>query len=172
MPEEIKSAIKWEVHEFKKPERGRNWYIAVGLIAFLAIFFSFFTIKDFAIVWLGANNNFLFTLIIILSLIIMLLLESKEAGMVKVKLSEEGLHLGQKFYDYDEFKNFCVLYKPKYSVKNLYFEFKNSAKFRISIPLRSLDPLMVRNFLKRFLDEDLERTAPPLSEQLTKLLKL
>ncbi len=172
MPEEIKSAIKWEVHEFKKPERGRNWYIAVGLIAFLAIFFSFFTIKSFKLVWLGAGNNFLFTLIIILSLIIMLLLESKEHGMIKVKLDGDGLHLGQKFYDYDDFKNFCVLYKPKQSIKQLYFEFKNPAKFRISIPLRGLNALMVRNFLKRFVDEDTERVAPPLSEQLTKLLKL
>lgn len=172
MPEEIKSAIKWEIHEFKKPERSRNWYIIVGSLAFLAIFFSFFTIKSFKLVWLGPSNNFLFIVIIILSLIIMLLLESKDHGMVKVKIDGEGLHLGHKFYDYDDFKDFCVLYKPKQSIKQLYLEFKNPAKMRLSIPLRSLDPLVVRNFLKRFLDEDAERVAPPLSEQLTKLLKL
>jgi len=172
MPEEIKSAIKWEVREFKKPERGRNWYIIAGALSFIAIFFSFFAIRDFKIIFLGANNNFLFTLIIILAFIIMILMESREPNMIRVKLDEEGLTLGSKFYDYDEFKEFCVLYKPKESIKNLYLEFKNQAKFRISLPLRSLDPLMVRNFLKKYVEEDLERTSQPLSEQLTKLLKL
>jgi hypothetical protein len=175
MPEENKqNRIKWEVAEFKKPERPRNWYIATGVIGFLMIFFSFFAFRlhPFRLIFLGSSNNFLFALIIILAIAIMFILESREAKMVKVKLDGEGLTLGQKFYDYDEFKNFCVLYKPKESLKNLYIEFKNSAKFRISLPLRSLDPLLVRNFLKRYLEEDLERTGPPVSEQLTKLLKL
>jgi len=43
---------------------------------------------------------------------------------------------------------------------------------RLSVPLRRMDALTVRNFLVRYLDEDLTRTVPPLSEQLTKLLKL
>jgi len=51
-------------------------------------------------------------------------------------------------------------------------EFKNPIKPRLSIPLRSLDPLTIRNYLVKYLDEDLERTEPPLSEQLTKRLKL
>ena len=92
--------------------------------------------------------------------------------MVNVELSPEGLKLGQKFYSYDELKNFCVLYRPKESIKNLYFEFKNNMRPRLSLPLRNLDALTVRNFLVRYLDEDLERSNPPLSEQLTKLLKL
>jgi len=175
MAEENKNnRIKWEVAEFKKPARDKNWYTIAGSLAALMIFFSFFNFRlhPFRLAFLGANNNFLFALIIVLAIIIMFILESREPKMVKIKLDSEGLTLGQKFYDYDDFKNFCVLYKPKESVKNLYLEFKNSARFRISLPLRSLDPLLVRNFLKKYLEEDLERTTTPLSEKLTKVLKL
>lgn len=92
--------------------------------------------------------------------------------MVTIKLGPEGIQIGRRFYDYDEIKQFCVLYKPKQSIKNLYLEFNNKMLPRLSIPLRRQDPLNVRNYLVRYLNEDLERIAPPLSEELTKLLKL
>jgi hypothetical protein len=91
---------------------------------------------------------------------------------VDVEIGPEGVKIGAKFFDYDEIKNFSVLYKPKQSVKSMYLEFKNSMRPRLAIPLRRMDALTVRNYLVRYLDEDLERTDPPLSEQLTKLLKL
>lgn len=174
MPQDMKTQIIWEVPEFRKPQRGKNWYIIAGILAFLMIFFSFFSLnlRPLKLAFLGNNNNFLFALIIILAAAIMILIESKEPKMIKVKLDINGIKLGENFYEYDDIKNFCVLYRPKDSIKNLYFEFKNTARFRLSLPLRSLDPLAVRNFLKRYLEEDLERTHPPLSEQLTKILKL
>lgn len=98
--------------------------------------------------------------------------EKRPPQMIDFSLSKDGVKLGSKFYDYDVLKDFSVLYKPKESIKNLYFEFKNTARPRLSIPLRRMDALEVRNFLIRYLDEDLERNNPPLSEQLTKLLKL
>ena len=174
MSQDMKTQVIWEVPEFRKPERGRNWYIIAGTLGFLMIFFSFFSLslKPLKLAFLGSNNNFLFALIIILGAGIMMLIESREPKMIKVLLDGDGIKLGEKFYDYDDIKNFCVVYRPKDSVKNLYFEFKNTARFRLSLPLRSLNPLAVRNFLKRYLEEDLERTHPPLSEQLTKVLKL
>lgn len=174
MNETKKNLIKWDVPEFRKPKRGRNWYIIAASLAFLMIFFSFFSLslKPLKLVFLGNQNNFLFALIIVLIIIIMIISESREERMIRVELSLEGLKLGNSFYEYEVFKNFCVLYKPRESVKQLYFEFKNPAKFRLSIPLRSLNALEVRNFLTRFLEEDLERVSPPLSEQLTKVLKL
>ncbi len=174
MPQDMKTQIIWEVPEFRKPQRNKNWYIITGIIAFLMIFFSFFSLslRPLKFAFLGSNNNFLFALIIILAATIMFIIESREPKMIKVRLDINGVKLGDNFYEYDNIKNFCVLYRPKDSIKNLYFEFKNNLRFRLSIPLRSLDALAVRNFLKRYLEEDLERTHPPVSEQLTKILKL
>jgi hypothetical protein len=172
MPENKASYLRWQIPEYKKHERSRNWYIIAGIVAFICLFFSFFTFQSWRLVFLGLSSNFLFALIIIIVAIIMFMNENRPPIMVDIELGPEGVKLGQKFYDYDQFKNFSVLYKPKQSVKNLYFEFKNSMHPRLSAPLRRLDALMVRNFLVRYLDEDLVRTDPPLSEQLTKLLKL
>lgn len=172
MAENKTKYLKWQVPEYRVPERNKNWYYLASLFLLIALFFCFFTIRSWRIVFLGYESNFLFAVILILASIITLINESRPPLIIDIELGPEGIRVGSRFYDYDEIKNFSVIYKPKQSVKNLYLEFKNSIRPRLSIPLRRMDALTVRNFLYRFLDEDLERTNPPLSEQLTKILKL
>ncbi|MFA5021379.1 MAG: hypothetical protein WC517_04995, partial [Patescibacteria group bacterium] len=57
-------------------------------------------------------------------------------------------------------------------IKNLYVEFKNPLKGRLVIPLDGQDAVAIRDYLLRFLAEDLEREAEPISEQLRRFLKL
>jgi len=172
MPQINQNYLRWQVPEYRIPDRNRNWYIIAAAFLFLCIFFSFFTISSWHLVFLGHKSNFLFALILIISAAIMYIYEQRPPLMVNFEIGPEGMKIGSRFYDYDEIKNFCVLYKPKQSIKNLYFEFKNPARTRLSIPLRRMEALTVRNFLVRYLDENLDRTEAPLSEQLTKLLKL
>jgi len=172
MTENKTKYLKWQVPEYRVPDRNKTWYLIAGLFLIIALFFCFFTIQNWRLVFLSYNSNFLFAVILILASIITLINESRPPLIVDVELGPEGVKVGSKFYDYDEIKNFSVIYKPKQSVKSLYLEFKNSIKPRLSIPLRRMDALTVRNFLYRYLTEDLERVNPPLSEQLTKILKL
>ena len=172
MPENKEQYLRWQIAEYKKHEHSRNWYIAAGVFALICLFFSFFTFSAGHIVFLGLASNFLFALIIILAAIVVIMNDSQTPAMVDFELGPEGVKIGRTFYDYDVLKNFAVLYKPKEGIKNLYIEFKNTMHLRLSVPLRRMDALTVRNFLVRYLDEDLERNNPPLSEQLTKLLKL
>ena len=172
MPQINPKYLHWQVPEYRIPDRDRNWYILAAAFFIICVFFSFFTIAKWHLVFLGYKSNFLFVLILIMAAIIMYIHEKRPPLMVNFEIGPEGVKIGSRFYDYDDLKNFCVLYKPKESVKNLYIEFKNTARPRLSIPLRRMDALSVRNFLVRYLDEDLERTNIPLSEQLTKLLKL
>lgn len=169
---QTKNFIQWQVPEYQKPKRNRNWYILATLFIILSLFFSFFTISAWQIVFLGPKSNFLFAIIILMSAAIMTVHDSQEPKMIIVKLNPDGIQIGSRFYDYDEVSRFCVLYKPKQSVKNLYLEFSNKMMPRLSIPLRRQDPLSVRNYLVKYLEEDLDRVAPPLSEGLTKLFKL
>jgi len=152
--------ISWPVPEYDKHEKGGGWYIFYSLIAFLLILYSFL------------SGNFLFAVIIIIAAIVIVLRDGQEPDFVKISLTEEGVIVGKKFYDYDEFKNFSIVYKPKLEIKNLYFEFSNSLKPRLSIPLKKMNPLLIRKSLLRYLPEDLDRTDRPLSEELGKLFKL
>ncbi|MDA3802618.1 MAG: hypothetical protein PF488_01825 [Patescibacteria group bacterium] len=174
MTQEEINKINWKIPEFNIPKRSRYWYIAVIVLGILLIFFSFFslTIFPFSFNFRNSDNNFLFAVIILLSFWVMYVIEKKGPRTIELELNGEGLVLEDKLYEYDQFKDFCVIYKPKQEINNLYMNFNNGAKFRISVPLGELDPLMVRNFLIKYLDEDLDRTDPPVSEQLSKLLKL
>lgn len=172
MPENNSNYLKWQIPNYRKPDRSKNWYILATIFIFICLFFSFFTITAWHIVFLGRASNFLFALIIIMSSIIMIINENQPVTMLNCELGPEGVKLDGRLYEYGDLKNFSVIYQPKESIKNLYFEFTNSLKQRLSLPLRNMDPLIVRNFLLKYLKEDLERTEAPLSEQLTKLLKL
>ena len=69
-------------------------------------------------------------------------------------------------------KNFSIIYKPKDEIKNLYFEYKNPIHPRLSIPLLDKNPLQIREYLLKYLAEDLDRTDQPVSEALGRLFKL
>ena len=168
----IAKFLQWQIPEYRIPKRSKNWYIIASIVFLLMLLFCFFTIKSWHIVFLGAQSNFLFALILIISAVLMYINEKRPPLMINFKIASDGVSVGQKFYDYSEFKNFCVLYRPKQSIKRLYFEFKNSAKMRLSVPLRRMDAATVREFLAQYLEEDFERENEPQSEQLTKLLKL
>ncbi len=167
-----KNKLTWEIPEYKKVQRSKKWYVIAGVLVLIILFFNFFTISSWRLVFLGPNSNYLFSLIIIIALAIMLINESQEPSILKFSLTPEGVVIGKTFYDYDEFKHFYVIYKPKQSVKQLYLEFNNNLQPRLSIPLRRMDALTVRNYLVKYLDEDLETDHPPLSEQLTRILRL
>ncbi len=165
--------LSWQVPEYDKHERGKKWYIIATIVLIVFLFFCFFEINSWKIVFLGTNSNFIFALILIISAIITIINDGQKPNMVDFKIGPEGVNIGKKFYDYDELKHFSVIYKPNMDIKHLYLEFKNSlTRPRLSIHLMDQDPITVRNYLLRYLDEDLERVVPPSSEQLTKLLKL
>lgn len=165
--------LSWQVPEYESKERDRRWYIIAITFLLVTLFFCFFEISNWKVLFLGVNSNFIFALILILSSIITIINDGQEAALVDFKIGPEGINIGKKFYDYDELRHFSIIYKPNIEVKHLYIEFKNSFIHpRLSVHLDKQDPITVRNYLLRYLDEDLERLGPPVSEQLTKLLKL
>jgi len=152
--------ISWQVPEYEKHERNKSWYIFAGIIGLLFLVYAIYT------------KNFLFAVIIIVVALIIILHDSREPDLIKTSITDEGIIVGRKFYDYDEIKNFSIVYKPKQKVKNLYFEFKNVIRQRLSIPLDDINPLSIRETLLKYLPEDLDRTDQPLSEGLAKMFKL
>jgi len=155
-----KELISWEVPEYEKHERSRNWYIKAGIIGALFMIYSFFT------------ANFLFAVIILIVVLVAIMHEGRSPELIKITLTEEGIIVGNKFYDFDEIKDFFMIYKPRVGTKNLYFEFKNSMKQRLSINLIDQNPIPIRESLLKFLPENKERTEQPLSEGLAKMFKI
>lgn len=151
--------IAWQVPEYEKYERSRKWYVVAAGVAGLMLVYSLFT------------ANFLFALIIIMTAVVIVINDGKEPDKVEIVIADEGIQVGKKIYEYEDFQDFSILYKPNSGLKNLYFEFKNPVKPRISIPLLEQNPLQIREKLLNYLKEDLERDKEPLSEGLGKMLK-
>ncbi|MDO8260334.1 MAG: hypothetical protein Q7T50_02410 [Candidatus Magasanikbacteria bacterium] len=152
--------ISWQVKEYDKHDRSKRWYIIAISLALALLMFAFF------------SGNFLFAVIIIIISLITILHDGQEPITLDVAITEEGVIVGKKFYDYDELESFSFVYKPSQGVKRLYFEFDNPIRPRLSFPLDNLDPLPIREYLLRYLPEDLERTDEPLSEGLGRIFKL
>jgi len=153
------SLIHWTVPEYHVHDRSTRWYMLASLIGTALFVFSIF------------SANYLFAIIIIVVAITMILQERTDAPMIEFSINKGGISLGAKEYEYGMFKNFWIYYEPS-EAKTLFFEFKNGVRPRLSIPIENKNPLRIRSLLLQFLTEDIDRENEPLSEQLTRLLKL
>lgn len=151
--------FSWEFPEYIKYKRTKWWYLGMGLFGGLLMIYAI------------VAKNFLFALIIVMVGIIIFLYEAKEPLTVKFKITEDGLELGDNFFLWKEIKNFWVIYEPP-TIKNLYVDFKNIFRPRISVPLEGQDPIKIRERLLEYIDEDTEKEEEPVSDSIGRMFKL
>ncbi|MCD4693817.1 hypothetical protein K8R62_00460, partial [bacterium] len=155
-----KEIISWEIPEYKKHDRGRGWYVLSGIMAVIFLLYALF------------SQNFLFAIFIEIVSIILILNEGKNPIKIKVAITDDGVQIGKNLYEFDDFKNFSIIYKPDQNIKNLYFEFDSYIKQRLSLSLEDINPIKIKELLSPILKEDTDRKDPPLSEKLADLFKL
>jgi len=150
---------QWTVQEYNRHQRGLWWYIFMISTGLGLVFYGLFT------------NNFLFALIIILAAIILFIQSYQEPPQVIFQITELGVILGNRFYSYSRLSNFYVIYQPP-EIKTLFIRPKNSLRPLIRVPLLDENPLTVRDSLKTFLEEDLEKEAEPMSDLFARRWKI
>lgn len=151
--------IMWFFPEFIKEQRGKYWYIAASIIFALLFVYSYFT------------NNPIFALIVVLSIIMYYWLDKKDPEYIPFLITGNGIVIGDKLMLYEELENFYIIYNPP-GIKNLYFEPKSIFKPRIVVPLEDEHPVVIRETLLKYLDEDLEKEEIPASETISRILKI
>jgi hypothetical protein len=159
LPEYGKKLIEWEFPEYIKYQRSRKWFIGLGLIEFLAIIYAILT------------QNFLFGILMILIGFILILHSKREPLKITFQIFETGIKVGSKFYKWDQLNNFRIVYEPS-GPKLLYFDVKGTLIPDFSIPLENQNPLEVRQILKKYLAEDLEKKYDTLTDKLNRWLRL
>jgi len=110
------------------------------------------------VVYALATDNFLFAIIIILSAIILFLQSAVEPSHVPFAITELGIVLGNKFYAYNEFRAFYMIYNL--NTQTLFFDTKSAIRPDLRIPMVDVDPMDVREALQDMLEEDLEKEEP------------
>lgn len=151
--------VRWNFSEYGILWRNKTWVRGAIIIAGLLLLYAIWT------------TNYLFAVIIVLAGIIFYFQSFDKPRTVNCQISEDGIKIGRRLYDYREFDNFWIIYEPP-EVKNLYLEFKNSVRPRLGIPLQDQNPIVIRQALKQYLTENIEREHEPFSDGLARWFKL
>jgi hypothetical protein len=150
---------QWDFPEFIKQKRSTAWYF------WLIVLFGALLVYAFI------NINFLFAIIIIMSAIVFYLIYRREPEQIIFRIMEDGVESDGHFFPYELAKHFFIIYKPP-EIMYLFVEFKSTTKPRLNIPLMNQNPLEIRRILAEYLTENLEKEDEPLSNYLTRVLKL
>lgn len=146
---------QWMVKEYDRYERGRSWYIVVAVLAVLMVLYGM------------VSNNFIFSLIIILAIIILYLQSRREPIAVPFRIAELGVIVGDRLYSYGELASFYIIYQPP-DVKTLFIVTKQFFRPNLRIPLGDTDPNDIRSTLRGYLPEDLDVEQEPASDMLAR----
>ncbi|HSD12919.1 MAG TPA: hypothetical protein VLC10_05150 [Patescibacteria group bacterium] len=149
----------WNILEYPKYERGRAWYIGMGVFGVGLLIYAV------------VSANFLFALIIIMFALVTYLSSMSEPKTIKFAITDNGVVVGRSFYMYKDLSRFWFIYEPP-EVKTLYFEFKNSLRPRVTIDLGDINPNQVRQVLGNFVREDFNEDDEPFSDFVGRVLKI
>jgi hypothetical protein len=147
MPEN-QSVFRWSAYEHEHIERGRDWYLALGIaavcIAITAVLFQ----------------DTLFGVIILLAASTIGLNASRAPQLVQFELSERGIRIGEKLHRFEEILAFWVEDEHA-SPPLLLIDTPQVMAPNLIIPLENIDPQVIRAFL-------VERTEEvPMREPLS-----
>lgn len=157
--DEKEPLLSWTFPEFTPHERGRGWYIgfllSVGVLSGIAF-------------W---SKNYTFIAVIILAAFILILRFRKQPIDIPIVITEKGVTVGGRNYEWSELKEFWIVYKPPH-IKQLYLNFKRPIRPEMNIGLVNQNPLKVREILREYLLENIEREEEPASEILSRYFKI
>lgn len=151
--------LGWSFDEHVKPKRGPGWYVIIGIVFTAGIIYSIL------------SRNFLFTLILILLAFIIFIRQRQTPLKVDLKIFEDGLQLGSRFYEWRDLKSFRIVYEPP-EIKRLYFDLRPFLLPDFSVPLENQNPLKLREILKQYLPEDLTKEYETIFDKLNRWLKI
>jgi len=154
-----KLLLEWTFPEYIPHKRGKAWYFWTLAIS-LALF-----------IWSIVVADYLYTLIIVAIGLIFLLQNKRAPGLLDCRIKEDGLEIGRNFYAFRDIKKFYLIYRPP-EVKTIYLDFKTGLRPTLPIPLESQNPIKVREILKKYLDEDLEKEEEPAADAISRSLKI
>ncbi|MFA4891629.1 MAG: hypothetical protein WC604_04785 [Candidatus Gracilibacteria bacterium] len=153
-----KGIITWTSPEYLKHRKGWVWYVI-----FLAIFLGGTYLAYIYDAWTFAVALAVFA-------IVYLILDKSHPRKIKIVLSDIGIKVGNKVYQYNRIKAFWIVYNPPFH-QTLNIKVYNEFVEEIAIQLGGQDPNEVYTVLSKRLPE-LEGKEPGLLENLSKILKL
>ena len=153
-----KAAIAWTASEYIKHRKGTVWHVV-----FLSLFLGGACLSFM-------YNSWSFSLALVIFAAVYLLLDRKHPKNIKIKLSEIGMKVGNKVYQYNRIRAFWIAYNPPF-VKVLNIRVHNEYLVDIEIQLGNQDPGEVYELLSKKLPE-IEGKEEGFFDQLIRSLRI
>ena len=90
--------ISWEASEYIDHQRDGVWFLAFGAITLSLIGFSVFVM-----------HNYFFTALVAVMAVALFIYTKRPPRLVRYTLSERGLHIGQVFHSFNEYRSFGLI---------------------------------------------------------------
>ena len=138
--ESDKILISWTAQEFIKKEKGKTWFIILGIIA-LAFFVTGILMK-----------NYIFAIIIVLSFFLIFIQALRHPQKIKTEIFEDRVVIDDHFkLVFKEIKSFWIFEENDFNT--LCFETNKLTHPKIYLPLGQQTPDNIRQVLTKFIKE-------------------
>lgn len=139
MPEHV-TPIRWEAYEHEHIERGRDWFVALGVIAICAALIS---------ILLG---NILFAVLILVAATTLGILATHPPPLTEFEISDRGIRVGETMHRYEEVLGFWI---EDHNVDPpiLLIDTTKWMSPNLVIPIEGVDHRNVRTLLKEYAKE-------------------
>jgi hypothetical protein len=137
--------IKWQAPEYPDYKKHPLWFVGFGLVIAALVLYGVLSGS-----WTTALTFILFG-------VAGLIFANKKPKTVTITINSTGIKIDETKYNYSVIKKFWILYELP-ELKALYFETSAYLNRVIKIELENQNPNVIREFLKKYLEEDLDQT--------------
>lgn len=150
--------LSWEISVRK--DKGTTWYMTAGVFA-LAL-----------IVWGFIVGLYVMSIVIFIFVGVYVLVENNAPDTARIEVNENGIGIGNSFYDYPKIEEFSIVYDSGKAVL-LRLKMKNRGMRYIDVDLnQDVNPAELRGFLAQYLPESETGGELTSTERLTRYLKI
>lgn len=154
-----KIRYEWDFPEFTPYERGLVWYVIYAVAVFGILVYSWF------------SQNLLFAIFIILAAFIVWFIQQRQPRMLNIKITELGIVIENLFYTFAECKYYWIVAESSDDAM-IFLEFTAPTIPRLGVPFIDIDPDRLDRYLGERIEKHPSREGMPISETISRFLRL
>lgn len=149
---------KWQISAYPHYERGALWYILTGLVGGGLLVASL------------ATYNLLLAALIVMVGVVLVIQGGTHPPQIDVEVGSLGIRRGSHFYNYKSIDRFWIVYDPP--IKSLHLILPRSLFSIVHVPIDGENPTELREILKKFIREDMQKDSEPILDSISRILKI
>jgi len=137
-----KQPVSWTAHEYQHFEKNSEWFWALGLIGVAGAVAALM------------YGNILFSVVILVAAFVLALFAARKPEEFTFTLTQRGLRINDDLHTFQSLKSFSIEDLSENHTPKLILESHKVFTLDIVIPIESIDPEVIHDFLYDYLPEE------------------